>query len=154
MVSPFERALSKFMITEDCWPWVGSRTDGYGRLRGGRGNVLAHRLLYETLVGNIPEGRVLDHLCRNRACVRPSHLEVVTNRENGLRGIGPQAEHARKTHCIYGHEFTAENTLLHQRSYGISRVCRVCKHRRHAATQRRARDRRRSALPSGVAVPA
>jgi hypothetical protein len=64
----------------------------------------------------------LDHLCRNPACVRPDHLEAVTARENTLRGIGPTAVNALKTHCVHGHEFTPENT----RMKGIRRVCREC----------------------------
>ncbi len=110
-----------------CWVWTGKLSTGarggYGHLRIGNSNPPAHRVAYELLVGPIPAGLVIDHLCRNRACVNPAHLEPVTNRENLLRGVGAPASHARKTHCIHNHEFTPENTRL-----GLNgrRQCRTC----------------------------
>jgi hypothetical protein len=104
---------------------------GYGTIsttvNGASASASAHRVVYEALVGPIPTGLQLDHLCRTRACVNPAHLEPVTRRENILRGESPSAVHARKTHCIRGHEFTPENT--HTRSDG-SRSCRKCGARR------------------------
>jgi len=85
--------------------------------------MAAHRFAYEALVGPIPEGLKLDHLCRNRACVNPDHTEPVTDRVNTLRGFGPTAMNARATHCSEGHEFTDENTYLNQSG---SRVCLTC----------------------------
>lgn len=89
--------------TERCWEWMAyveqGGGQGYGKFRLGSRMVRAHRLAYELEVGEIPEGMVLDHLCRNRRCVNPTHLEPVTKTENILRGEGPTAVNARKTHC-------------------------------------------------------
>lgn len=112
-----------------CWTFTGSLNNrGYGQVRFGGRLVLAHRLAYEELIGPIPDGLVLDHLCRNRACVNPAHLEPVSMRVNGLRGIGSSAQNARKTHCKRGHEFTPENTITIQGVYGLQRSCKECKH--------------------------
>lgn len=115
------RFWSKVEKTDGCWLWRGGlfRT-GYGCFyevpRPGR---LAHRYAYELLVGPVPEGLELDHLCRVRHCVNPAHLEPITHAENMARGI-----HATKTHCKHGHEFTEANTLL--RNGGKGRTCRAC----------------------------
>lgn len=111
--------------TEGCWQWTGNvAPNGYGRI----GNRLycAHRYAYALLVGTIPDGKQLDHLCRNRSCVNPAHLEVVTRRENILRGVGITAQLARQTHCKRGHLFSAENTYL----YRGSRSCMACQRER------------------------
>lgn len=108
-----------------CWPWPGAtRGAGYGTIRAfGRNNVLTHRLAYELAVGPIPEGLVIDHLCRNTRCVNPSHLEPVTPRENTLRGRGIAASNAQKTHCPAGHPYDEENTYLIKTG---GRMCRTC----------------------------
>jgi hypothetical protein len=109
-----------------CWLWVGTElNNGYGHFNIHYKQVAPHRKAYELLIGPIPEGLQLDHLCRVKLCVNPDHLEPVTGRENTLRSFGPSAVNARKTHCINGHEFTAANTLPRTRPSG-GRHCREC----------------------------
>lgn len=114
--------------------WVSSMVSplGYARvgLPDGR-SILGHRLVYEALVGPIPVDKELDHLCRNTACVNPAHLEPVTHRENCRRG-----EKAQRTHCIHGHEFTAENTYIRPEG---RRMCRECQNRRTRESNARRR---------------
>lgn len=114
-----------------CWPWLGTQAgQGYGVFHPERGKaVRAHRFAYEDAVGPIPEGKQLDHLCRNRICVNPSHLEPVTSKENTLRGIGPTALNAQKTHCSYGHELFGDNLKIDRHGY---RRCRECIKRRNS----------------------
>lgn len=114
---------------DGCWLWRGSiGKNGYGYFCRGP-KRLAHRYAYELLVGIIPYGLTLDHLCRNTGCVNPGHLEAVTIRENTLRGEGPSAVNAKKTHCPRGHEYNSENTYL----YRGHRHCKRCWQERAAA---------------------
>lgn len=109
---------------DGCWPWIGYRNaGGYGRFHWGRTQQV-HRIAYELLVGPIPDGLDLDHLCRNRGCVNPAHLEPVTNRENILRGQTLPASEIMRTECPYGHPYTPENTYTNPRG---QRHCRTCR---------------------------
>lgn len=114
-----------------CWNWQGSiDPDGYGkvtRLLNGESFALAHRFYYTLFVGPIPDELALDHLCRNRRCVNPDHLEPVTWQENILRSpIAPAARQAQQTHCKHGHEFTPENTVRYPSNLN-RRYCRTCR---------------------------
>lgn len=110
----------------DCWLWTDVlAANGYGYLGiGGRSGrkIQAHRIAFELAKGPIPEGMQIDHLCRNRGCVNPDHLESVTQRENLLRGTGVSARHAVATHCSRGHEFNDQNT----RTRNGKRQCKIC----------------------------
>lgn len=109
-----------------CWLWTRAvHHTGYGTFTENRGKVLAHRASYKAFVGPIPAGLEIDHLCRVRHCVNPKHLEPVTKKENGRRGMGFCGVNFRKTHCNKGHEFTTENTYT-GRTRGFSRTCRAC----------------------------
>lgn len=114
--------------TDSCWLWTGSRTKKYGSFSIGGRTHFAHRFSY-TLKFQIPDGMELDHLCREPLCVRPSHLEPVTHKENVRRGSAPTAINSRKTHCKNGHQFTPENT--YQRRDG--RECWACKRDRRGS---------------------
>ena len=109
-----------------CWLWTGSLTQGYGSVSLNGRSYSAHRLAYETLVGPMEVGLVTDHLCRNRCCCNPSHLEPVTNVENVMRGVGITALNAAKTHCKYGHPLEESNVYRDKRG---RRECRICKRR-------------------------
>lgn len=128
-----------------CWEWRGViAPDGYGRVPSAARHGLttaAHRLVYARLVGPIPEGLTLDHLCRNRRCVNPAHLEPVTMRENNLRSNGVGAIAARKTHCNHGHPLSGENLRMVKGKYGPVRDCIECRRRVSREAMQRARDR-------------
>lgn len=109
---------------QQCWPWLASKREfGYGQFRLGETMALAHRVAYELLIGQIPDGLELDHLCRNPSCVNPAHLEPVTHRENCLRGTGSSARNARKAHCPRGHYYGGDNLYIHPDG---GRRCRNC----------------------------
>ena len=132
-----EAILSRISKTDSCWNWTGEISgQGYGRYR----KKMAHRVVYEALVGPIPEGLCIDHLCRNTRCVNPKHLEPVTSRENTLRGIGPSANHARRTHCNYGHPLSGDNLYIKVcKRDKPNRRCRAC----HSAWCWQARQKRK-----------
>jgi hypothetical protein len=125
----------------DCWLWQGGihQKTGYGQAWYQNTNRLAHRAFYELLVGPIPAGLQLDHLCRVRHCVNPEHLEPVTARVNTLRGDTLPARNAAKTECDHGHEFTPENTYFHAKKG--ARCCRACKNARQRTPEARAKVR-------------
>lgn len=110
-----------------CWIWTGSKgRQGYGRTTHGDGSTKytgTHRLTYMRIVGAVPEGLELDHLCRVRSCCNPEHLEPVTHRENMLRGETVFAFNAKKTHCRHGHELSGDNLMPTTRN---ERACRTC----------------------------
>lgn len=130
-----ERIARKIAIHQPtgCWNWTACKTaTGYGRVWDGARSTWAHRLCYALLVGPIPDGLVLDHLCRNRACVNPDHLEPVTDLENMLRGDNPditRARHRSQKFCKRGHPLFGANLYRHPSG---RRVCREC-HKAHKA---------------------
>lgn len=136
--SVVERFMAKVLTGPECWEWQATlSTKGYGLFRvisreGMRG---AHRVSYEMFVGPIPHGLVLDHLCRNRKCVRPTHLEPVTQTENVARGDTGIVNRS-KIRCKWGHIFDYENTY-HPPGNPTKRVCRTCTGLRPTSKSRR-----------------
>lgn len=129
----FERLINN---SEDdglgCRVWSGSKRSGYGCIEINGVNKKAHRVSYETFIGPIPEGLVIDHLCRNPGCIKPSHLEPVTNRTNVVRGLAPYINRRRaaaQTHCVNGHLYDEANTY-HGKGPKSGRVCRICANNR------------------------
>ena len=126
MRSPLERVLVRCKSDANgCWVFTGAKSRGYGVVRISRaaGNKVTHRVVYETLVGDVPEGLDLDHLCRNRACCNPSHLEPVTRSENLRRSPLVGKRRVVKTHCPQGHPYDESNTYV---TPSGGRMCRTC----------------------------
>ncbi|MFI1182602.1 HNH endonuclease signature motif containing protein [Streptomyces sp. NPDC020799] len=121
-----DRFLAKVAETDrGCWQWTAyTNPDGYGQIKIGGRPRYAHRVAYEAMREPIPDGLVIDHLCRNRTCVRPDHLEAVRQRTNVLRGVNIAARRARQTHCLRGHAFDAANTYTAPNG---TRKCRRCR---------------------------
>jgi hypothetical protein len=125
------RLLSYRRIDESgCWIWTGCcNRAGYGVVNLRYRMWMAHRIFYVLFVGPIPDGYVIDHLCRCPSCCNPAHLQAVTNAENVRRGRhprGPDSVSGRRTHCIHGHPFSPENTYVYMEDGRRKRVCRTC----------------------------
>lgn len=125
--SELTRFIPKFIVQPDsCWYWVaGKDGDGYGNFYYRGQHLGAHRVSFFHWRGNIPKGLEVDHLCRIRHCVNPDHLEIVSKKENVLRGNGTAAKHARKTHCIRGHRLGGNNVIPSSAKRGW-RACWEC----------------------------
>ncbi|WP_396127281.1 HNH endonuclease signature motif containing protein [Corynebacterium sp. MSK071] len=134
----FAESFELYVVrTNDCWEWSGTKyRTGYTKLASGRKQILGHRWAYEHYRGEIPSGMVIDHLCRNRGCVNPAHMEVVTNEENLRRGAGYAIQNGMRSTCINGHEYTPENTYVEPNGKNIR--CRAC-------AAERAKKRKRAA---------
>ena len=134
------------VLGTECWLWMAGRIqDGYGQFWVSDTNVPAHRVAYEAVIGKIPAGMQIDHLCRVRGCVNPGHLEAVTQQENIRRGLtGKHFLGLRKVHCPKGHPYSGENLVVRKNGH---RRCRACDDRiaaerkaRRLSTQTGARD--------------
>jgi len=142
-----ERFWARVEKTETCWLWTASTQGrGYGAMWNGERMILAHRWAYQSLVGPIPEGLELDHLCRVRNCVNPAHLEPVTRKENILRGESDPAKRARQTHCKRGHLLSGDNLyVVPPNGYRRCRECiRILQQTRAYKDVRNARLRERA----------
>lgn len=107
-----------------CLVWSGAiSTSGYGVVSIAQRMRYVHRLMWVHTHGEIPKGLVIDHLCRVRCCANVAHMEVTSHKTNILRGSGASATHAKQSHCVYGHEFSEDNTWV---SKSGARRCRTC----------------------------
>jgi hypothetical protein len=134
-----ERFWSHVDTSGDCWLWTGS-LNGFGYARFSvtiaprrRINYGAHVWAWEQEHGPVPAGLELDHLCRNRRCVNPAHLEAVSHQENVLRGVTLAASNLLKTHCPQGHPYSPENTYVLHHGNGTQRQCKTCSNARATA---------------------
>jgi hypothetical protein len=145
-----DRFVAKVNIAESgCWEWTGwTNGAAYGKFYAGKSEpkAYAHRWLYERVVGPIPEGLTIDHLCRNTMCVNPDHLDVVSQAVNIARGTALEraiAFQRSKTHCPAGHEYTPENTYMARNRATTARMCRACGRERMRARRIEAKTKQR-----------
>lgn len=144
--TPAERMIASADQTDTCWTLRKVGTNGYGSVRVDGRTVLAHRYSYEIHVGPIPEGLVIDHLCKNKGCIRPDHLEPVTQRENVMRGDGPSAANAAKDNCSNGHAFDIFWTTARGQA---KRDCSACRSERWIQWSSKYRTLAPDNLPTG-----
>ena len=131
-----QKFWAKVVVKENgCWEWIGANNGkGYGQFWDGTKLVTAHGFAYGLLRGSIPEGLEPDHLCRNKKCVNPAHIEPVTRSENTRRGIGPTLageKQRQKTHCPHGHPYSSENTYITPKGHRQCRICRRIRNRKY-----------------------
>lgn len=132
-----KRFLEKVIQAPNCWIWKGAiATNGYGAFYFDKKIKRAHRVSYEIFNGPIPDGLVVDHICNNKLCVNPKHLQVLTSRENTFKDRLPI------THCIHGHLLSKENVYLENRGNYFSRKCLICKKKstKDSALRKKLRD--------------
>lgn len=124
-----ERFFRKVIKTESCWNWCASKSNGYGQFYFNKKSLLAHRASLIISGTEIPSGMHVDHICRNRSCVNPAHLRIVTPEVNATENsLSESAINKAKTHCNNGHEFNDKNTYNQIKKNGkIQRSCRVCR---------------------------
>jgi hypothetical protein len=139
--------LSRYAdMSGDCWIWQRYISkDGYGRLWYKGQKYVAHKLVYELVFGKVPDGLTLDHLCRNRSCVNPFHLEPVTRGENVLRGDTLPAKNVAKTCCPLGHPLSGANLV----TISGARRCRICKNKQRREWAKRHPGYRRTKTTIG-----
>lgn len=143
------RIFSKIKVSTEnfykgvpCWEWQAFRAFGYGRLRYSGKIHRAHRVIYQMFVECLPSNLHCDHLCRNRKCVNPSHLEPVVQKENNFRSpISPTAINARKTFCDKGHPFSGENLGIYSKRGFNERYCKSC-HKQATKQSRATREQK------------
>lgn len=146
-IGALDRIRAKSQANDDCWEWLGTRFNtGYGAIRlgtvaaGTANTYLTHRVAYQILVVDLPKELKLDHLCRNRICWNPGHLDPVTDRVNTERGNSHVPLNLLKTHCPQGHPYSGDN--LYQRPGSTHRICRACNVAMRPAIVERAKQRR------------
>lgn len=128
-IKDISKITARFEIAPSgCWLWIKSvNNGGYSNFNFGQKTFMVHRFMYTLLRGKIPEGKDLDHLCRTRRCINPTHLEAVTRQENINRGIGPKIlknRHDTQTHCKYGHLLSEDNVYRWGKLQ--ARTCKAC----------------------------
>lgn len=130
------------VLDNGCWQWRGAinKTEGYGRFYARDRTGDAHRFSYIVHKGEVPEGLVLDHICRHRSCVNPDHLRPVTNAENVLSGVGLTAKYAKATHCHRGHPFDEKNTYVSARGNRHCKACRTAAYNKYRERQKAKRN--------------
>lgn len=150
-----ERIASKIEVdANSCWLWTACKNArGYGSVGFEGSSRLAHRVIYELLVGKVPQGLELDHICRRHACTNPAHLQPVTHNENVLRGTGATARNAAKTHCVRGHELSTDNLVASDWIKRGIRRCLPCTKEQEAARYARHVEAKRAELAANGPPP-